>query len=442
MLSFFNHHPTRRCDGLSRRRFLQIGGLGYFGLSLPQWLQARDGGKDASCILLWLTGGISTVDALDMKPNASIEYRGEFKPIATRVPGVTVCEHLPLLAQQMQHVCQVRTIVHEGSQHAEAHHWMLTGWPQIPDVNAEPAGVVVNPCYASVVAEQKGWRNNLPPAVQLSGGQIGYHHSGYLSSEFNPLHVKADPNAANFRVEDLSPSAVVTEQRQARRRQLLSELDDLQRLTDRNAGAVFERNRFVQQAYDLMTAPAAKEAFRIDREPAALRDRYGRNRAGQATLLARRLVEAGVRFITVEFDGYDTHDRNFERLKSPLLPTLDQAYSTLLADLSERGLLDSTLVICMGEFGRTPKVNGAAGRDHYPLVNSICLSGVGVRAGSIIGKTNERCEHVVGASHSTHDLAATIYQLLGVDHLKEYHTADRRPILTTDNGKPIEAVFA
>jgi hypothetical protein len=421
---------------------MQIGGLGYLGLTLPQWLQARAAGEDASCILLWLAGGISTVDSLDMKPDAPTEYRGEFKPIATTLPGVTVCEHMPLLARQMHHVCQVRTVVHEGSQHAEAHHWMLTGWPQVPDVNAEPTGVVVHPCYASVVAEQKGWRNSMPPAVQLSGGRIGYHHSGYLGSEFNPLHVKADPNAADFRVEDLSPSRTVGDERQTRRRRLLAELDDLQRLTDRNAGAVFERNRFVQQAYDLMTSPAAKEAFRIDREPDKLRDRYGRCREGQATLLARRLVQAGVRFVTVEFDGYDTHDRNFERLKGTLLPTLDRAYSALLADLADRGMLERTLVICMGEFGRTPKVNGAAGRDHYPLVNSICLSGAGVKAGTIVGRTSERCETVVGASHSTHDLAATIYHLLGVDHLKEYHTLDRRPILTTDNGKPIEAVFA
>src|SRR5690606_1815468 len=184
-----------------------------------------------------------------------------------------------------------------------------------------------------------------------------------------------------------------------------------------DAGAVGARNQFYGQAFDLVTSPAAKRAFKLGEEPQELRDRYGRHREGQATLLARRLVEAGVRFVTVEFNGYDTHDKNFIELKDPLLPTLDRAYSALLEDLDRSGLLEKTLVICMGEFGRTPKVNALAGRDHYPAVNSLCFSGAGVKTGGHVhGRTSDKCEHVLGAQNSTLDLAATIYDLLGVDY--------------------------
>ncbi|MDA1052323.1 MAG: DUF1501 domain-containing protein [Planctomycetota bacterium] len=385
---------------------------------------------------------ISTVDTFDMKPDAPLEYRGDFKPIATSVPGLTVCEHLPKVAQQMHRIGQLRTIVHSGSQHAEACHFMLTGHPQVPDVNAQPVGSVIHPCYGSVVSEQFGWRNGLPPTVQLSAGRIKYHHAGYLGSAYDPLRISSDPSRDDFRVEDVSIPESIGVVRTNRRRQMLESLDRFQQLRDRTGGTVADRNEFYRQAYDLITSPAAKQAFRIDEEAAALRDRYGRHREGQATLLARRLVESGVRFITVEFNGYDTHDKNFIELKDPLLPKLDQAYSTLLQDLADRGMLDTTLVICMGEFGRTPKVNGLAGRDHYPLVNSICFSGAGARMdGHVHGRTSEKCEHVVGTENSTHDLAATIYSLLGVDHNKVYRNIDNRPILVTDNGQPIRGMM-
>lgn len=442
MLDFTTPAPTRKCDGLTRRAFLRVGSLPFFGLTLSRLLEsrARAAGaakREINCILLWCDGGISTIDTLDMKPDAPVEYRGEFKPISTNVPGLTVCEHLPRVARQMDKICQLRTVEHTGGQHAEACHFMLTGWPQVPDVNAEPVGSTVHPCFGSVVSEQKGWQNGLPPFVQLSSGKIKYHHAGYLGSAYDPLSINNDPNKKDFRVEDVSVPESIGVARMERRRKMLTALDDLQRGLDKSAGAVYYRNEFYQQAYDLITSPAAKEAFRLDKEPDALRDRYGRTREGQATLLARRLVESGVRFVTVEFNGYDTHDKNFIRLKDPLLPTLDQAYSALLADLHDRGRLDDTLVICMGEFGRTPKVNGGAGRDHYPAVNSLCFSGAGVRMGEVIGRTSDKCDRVIGAAHSTHDLAATIYHILGCDPMKEYRTLDNRPIFTTDNGKPV-----
>lgn len=453
MLNFSGPETNRRCDGFSRRSFLQVGSLPFLGLGLADTLAShaaaqatnkqQDTQEEMSCILLWCDGGISTVDTFDMKPEAPVEYRGEFKPIQTSVPGLTVCEHLPQVARQMHRVGQCRTIEHVGSQHAEACHFMLTGWPQVPDVNAEPVGSVVHPCYGSVVAEQLGWRNGLPPFTQLSKGRIKYHHAGYLGSSLDPLRISRDPNAADFRVEDVSLPAGITSNRLSRRRSMLEQLDEFHQLVDQNAGDVGARNQFYGQAFDLVTSPAAKKAFRLDEEPDALRERYGRYREGQSTLLARRLVEAGVRFVTVEFNGYDTHDKNFIELRDPLLPKLDTAYSALLEDLSNRGLLETTLVICMGEFGRTPKVNGLAGRDHYPKVNSICFSGGGMKMdGSVHGRTSDKCEHVLGRGNSTHDLAATIFNALGVDYSKEYRNVDGRPILTTDNGKPIRELFA
>ena len=223
---------------------------------------------------------------------------------------------------------------------------------------------------------------------------------------------------------------------------MLERLDAWQRQIDRSSGAVFDRSEFYRQAYDLITSPTAKKAFRLDEEPAPLCDRYGRHREGQSTLLARRLIEAGVRFVTVEFNGYDTHADNIGRLKGPLLPRLDQPWSALLDDLEDRGLLETTLVLCAGEFGRTPKVNGAAGRDHYPAANVICFSGAGTAMGTIVGRTDARCERVVGRQDSTLDFAATMFKLLGIDDTKEYITNDGRPVLINGGGRPIPEVFS
>jgi hypothetical protein len=286
MLNFEATTSVRFCDGVSRRSFLQVGSLPFLGLSLSQALSASESSpekNDLSCILLWCGGGISTVDTFDMKPEAPVEYRGEFRPIATSVPGLTVCEHLPKVAQQMHRVGQIRTIVHSGSQHAEANHFMLTGHPQVPDVNAQPVGSVVHPCYGSVVTEQLGWRNSLLPFVQLSSGDIHYHHAGFLGSALNTLSVKADPNAAAFQVEDVSVQESIGTIRLDRRRRMLSQLDEFQKVRDRSARDVGSRNEFYEQAFGLITSPTAKKAFHIGEEPDALRDRYGRCREGQST---------------------------------------------------------------------------------------------------------------------------------------------------------------
>jgi len=441
------NHWSRNCEGLSRRAFLQVGSIPLFGMSLPRLLQAESNQpvairKETNFILLWTNGGLANMDTLDMKPDAPVEFRGEFQPISTNLPGVSVCEHLPLMSRQMDKVCQVRTIVHQGSQHAEATHWMLTGYPQVPDVNAAPVGSTVYPCFGSVVAKELGWRDGMPPYVQCATNEMAYSGGGYLGSANNALMVRRNPNDKDFSVDDVSIPAQVGVDRTQRRRKILDRLDAWQRQVDRTSETVFNRGEFYRQAYDLMTSPSAKKAFNLNEEPEALRDSYGRTREGQATLLARRLVEAGVRFVTVDFGGYDTHDKNFIRLKDPLLPTLDRAWSALLTDLSSRGMLSNTVVLCAGEFGRTPKVNGAAGRDHYPLCNVVGFSGAEINMGSIVGKTDSKCERVVGKEHTTLDYAATIFKLMGIDDTKEYRTNDGRPVMINSGGRPIEEVFA
>lgn len=437
---------SRNCEGLSRRALLQVGSLGLFGLSLPRLLHAEQSQpavarKDTNFILLWTNGGLSNMDTLDMKPDAPVEYRGEFQPIATNLPGLSVCEHLPLMSQQMDKVCQVRTIVHQGSQHSEATHWMLTGYPQVPDVNAAPVGSTIYPCFGSVVSKELGWKNGMPPYVQVAGGPMAYSGGGYLGSAYNPLMVTRNPQDKDFSVDDVSIPSQIGADRTQRRRRILDRLDSWQRTVDKS-GAIADRSEFYRQAYDLITSPVAKQAFDLSAEPDSLRDRYGRTREGQATLLARRLVAAGVRFVAVDFTGYDTHDKNFIRLKDPLLPTLDRAWSALLTDLSERGMLENTVVLCAGEFGRTPRVNGGAGRDHYPLCNAIGFSGAGVRMGTIVGQTDARCENVVGRANTTLDYAATIFRLMGIDDTKEYISNDGRPIQINNGGQPIAGVLS
>jgi hypothetical protein len=438
---------TKTGSGLSRRAFLRVGSLPFLGVSLPAVLAARAArgevaAKDVNCILIWTDGGMSNIDTLDVKPDSPAEYRGEFRPIDTNVAGTIVSEYLPLMARQMDKVCVVKSIAHtESGDHVAATHYMLTGYPQRPDITGQPAGSVVYPSFGSVVSREKGWNRSLPPFV-LCGGRHPYGGAGYLGSAFNPLSISADPNAVGFKVEDVTIPDEIGVERTQRRRRMLEKLDAWQRRTDRTAGAVFDRSEFYRQAYDLITSPAAKKAFNLDEEPATLRDRYGRTREGQSALLARRLIEAGVRFVQINSGGWDTHDNNFGRLKTTLLPTLDKAWSGLLEDLSQRGLLDSTVVLCAGEFGRTPRVNGAAGRDHYAPCNAIGISGAGVRMGTTVGQTDSKCEAVVGRSHSTLDYAATLFRLLGIDDTKEYVSEDGRPILINNGGQPIRDVLS
>lgn len=431
---------------IDRRSFLRVGALSAFGLGLPQLLAGREAAgarKDVNCILLWMGGGPSNIDTFDMKPDAPAEIRGEFQSVATNVTGVRVCEHLPLMSRRMDKLCTLLSVSHpESGDHTAAIHYMQTGYPQRPDPTGQPANSLIYPAYGSVVAREKGWQRSLPPYVILSGKYASYTGAGYMGSAFNPLAIRADPNDPAFSVQDVTIPPAIGADRTRRRQSMLETVDTWQRQADKPAGLLGDRNRFYQQAYDLVTSPAAKKAFDLSEEPAAVRDRYGRHRHGQSALLARRLIEAGVRFVSVETAWWDTHQNNFKDLKETRLPNVDQFWSALLDDLDQRGLLDNTLVIWMGEFGRTPTINGQAGRDHWAWANAICLAGAGVKAGTVVGKTDRKCERPVGAPHSTHDFAATVYHLLGIDAKKEYVTADGRPILLNYHGTPIAGVSA
>jgi uncharacterized protein (DUF1501 family) len=265
-----------------------------------------------------------------------------------------------------------------------------------------------------------------------------------MGSTYDPLRIREDPNKDDFSIRDVSISPKVGSERTERRLTMLQQLDRWQREVDQHGGKLRERGVFYEQAYSLITSPAAKKAFRLSDEPDSIRERYGRNRFGQAALLARRLIEAGVRFVNVETGRWDTHQDNFKTLRDhpECLPSLDVYWSTLLEDLEERGMLDTTLVIWMGEFGRTPKVNGRGGRDHWGMSNAICFSGAGINMGAVVGRTDKHCARPEGTAHSTHDFAATIYHLLGIDGNKEYITPDGRPVLVNYHGKPIAEALA
>ncbi len=431
----------------NRRDFLRIGSLPLLGLSLPQFLQARasqsSASKDVNCILLWMGGGPSNIDTFDMKPDAPMEIRGEFKPIATNLTGVSICEHLPLMAKRMDKICLLRSVSHsESGDHVAAVHYMLTGYPQRPDPTGQPANSIIYPAYGSVISREKGWNNALPPYVVLTGKAAPYTGAGYMGSAYDPLTIKGDPNDPAFSVQDVTIPNSIGADRTRRRRSMLEAVDTWQKQMEKPSGVLAERGRFYQQAYDLITSAAAKKAFNLSEESDRIRDRYGRHRFGQSALLARRLIEAGVRFVSVETHWWDTHQDNFKDLKGSRLPNLDQWWSALLDDLADRGLLDNTLVVWMGEFGRTPTVNGQAGRDHWAWANAICLSGAGVKMGTVVGQTDRKCERPNGMTHTTHDFAATIYRLLGIDCTKEYVSPDGRPLLINYHGKPIEQVLA
>jgi hypothetical protein len=432
----------RRCDGVSRRDFIRVGALSFVGLSLTDLFclqaAAADGGASAkakSVILLWMDGGPAHTDTWDPKPNAPSDIRGEFKPISTNADGIQICELLPKMAKQMDKVALLRTVAHNEGAHERAQHLMLTGWHPLPSL--------VYPSMGAVVAKELGPVGALPPYVAIPSSSFasGYGGSGYLEASFNPFSVGSDPNNQHFSVRDVSLPSGMTVERFDRRRSLLQALDSSFKRFDGTAVQA-SRDSFYTRAYDIISSPQAKKAFDIAEEPANVRDRYGRTSFGQSCLLARRLVEAGVRFITVAMGGWDTHSDNFKELRDHLLTPVDNGYSALLDDLHQRGLLDSTLVVWMGEFGRTPQVNQLAGRDHWPDTMSVLFSGAGVKGGQVIGATDSEGGKPVDRKVAPEDVATTIYEKLGIDYQKQYMTPQNRPIKIITGGEPIKELVA
>jgi uncharacterized protein (DUF1501 family) len=432
------------CDGIRRRDFLRLGTAGLFGmgLTLPGLLEAQaraaargQGRRDLALIFLYLHGGLSTIDTWDLKPEAPAEFRGDFRPIDTNVPGIRIGEHLPRTAQQMDKIALIRSFRHHNSDHGPADHYVLTGY--FPQAGFNP-GLSPNnqrPAHGSIIARKLGPRGGVPPYVCLPK----MHPSAgpaYLGSAAAPFVIDADPNAPDFSVPDIVPPPALAANRLEARRDLLRRLDRYQRAVEtranQHARAVSDYQR---EAFNLMTSPAARRAFDIQAEPDRLRQEYGRNSLGQSCLMARRLVEAGVRCVTIDHSNWDTHDNNFATLRSSLLPALDGGLSTLFHDLAQRGMLATTLVVVTGEFGRTPRINRNAGRDHWGPAFTVALGGGGIHGGRAIGRTDARAERPLIDPHGPEDLAATIYHLMGIDPTEEFYTPEGRPVLIVNHGR-------
>ena len=443
------------CDGLIRRDFVKLGISGLFGgsLSLASLLRAQANpavrpaaDKGVSVIYLFLKGGLSTIDTLDLKPSAPAEFRGEFDPIATNVSGIEIGESLPRLAQQMDKLSLLRGFGHKNSDHGPADHYMLTGYFPGPGFNPNLNPNNVRPSFGSIIAKKLGApagsgdprpAAGVPPYVCLPQ----MHNSGgpaYLGATCAPLSVEADPAAPDFAVPDLVPPLSLAANRLENRRALLKQVDQLQKSAEVTANSRAKTvSIFRQKAFELMTSPAAKQAFNIQAEPDKLRDEYGRTTLGQSCLMARRLIEAGVRCVTIEHSNWDTHDGNFKTLRKDLLPQLDPGAATLFRDLSDRGLLERTLVIISGEFGRTPRINKNAGRDHWGPSFTVALGGGGIHGGRVIGASDQRAERPADQPHGPEDLAATMFHLLGIDPREEFLTPEGRPVKVCNEGKVI-----
>jgi hypothetical protein len=431
------HSPHLRCDGVSRRDFLHLGMLSCFGVSLAdlfrfQTLAAEKpgakSGKGVSCILIWLDGGPSHLEMFDLKPDAPHEIRGDFNPISTSVSGIQICEHLPRTAQIMGEVALVRSLTHELGNHDTGARYLLTGH--------RPAPAVEYPSMGSIIARETGFAGAMPPYLAIPndgvGGDSRAAKAGYLPGAYAAFSVGGDPSRGDYKVRDLDAPEGVSFQRSQHRQSMLKTIDDFSRGIEEGP-ATESRDAYYEQAYRLITSPQAKAAFNVSQESGATRERYGRSRIGTGCLLARRLVESGARFVTVVDTGWDTHQQIFKALPDALfpgsgkLPALDRAYSSLITDLKERGLLETTLVVLMGEFGRTPKLNSQGGRDHWPRAGSVCLAGGGVRGGQVIGATDAYGEVPVERPVRPEDVAFSMLKLLGVDPAKEY-LAGNRPL--------------
>jgi hypothetical protein len=453
---------------MGRREFLRAGSLSLAGLGLPQLLPARTlsapRGKAKACIVLFMWGGPAQQDTWDPKPDAPADYRGEFKTIATALPGLRVCEHLPLLAKRADKLCVIRSMTHPDVNHTTATAYQLTG-RGVPRPNSTLAEDWPN--YGAVLARLGRGKGPLPPYVSMmpkvpngaprfveeSHGQGG----GWLGPIYNPMRIDADASKADYSVGELALHADVPRERTDRRNALLRDLEAQVKRLEQDAQASVMRSQY-QRAFSLLAAPEVLKAFDLSKEDVKVRERYGMNIHGQAVLQARLLVEAGVPLVTVfwQNDGltnvsvyWDTHNRNFIDLKTRLCPVTDQAFSALLDDLGQRGMLDETLVVWGGEMGRTPRVGqsvvggagaGRDGRDHWPHVFTTVLAGGGIKGGIVYGSSDRLAAAPASNPTSPADLAATIYHCLGVDPHTQLTDRLNRP-LTLCEGTPIQAIL-
>lgn len=442
----------------SRREALQVG-VSAFGLSLANRFAATAADSVAkrptrsikSCVLIWLDGGPSHIETLDPKPLAPSEVRGPLGSISTRLPGVSLTECLPEVAQRLDRFSIVRSVTSPLGEHNFGTHYMMSGY--------RPTPVVEYPAFNSAAAFVSNYTGKLPAHVAVPDFRVGggrFSGNGFLPGAVAPFSAGGDPAKPGFRVRDLQPWFGLDSVRLSRRQEFLNRLNGFLENREQNSDTTPEASKSppgeFDQAWDLITSNEARAAFDLSDEPAAVKTRYGRKTVGQSCLLARRLIERGVPFVTVNQRGWDTHADLYTRLKEGftgarkpvgLVPSLDLAVSALSDDLADRGLLDETLIVVMGEFGRTPKLNTRGGRDHWPRVFSVLLAGGGINSGQVIGSSDRTGESPLDRPVTPADLAATIHTALGVDPATMVHTPDGRPIrLASENSHVIDELLA
>jgi len=455
--------PHLSTTAVNRREWLRVGGLGCLGLSLPSVLKARTPSKDVSfgraksCIILFLSGGPPQHETFDPKPDAPLEIRGDFKSIPTSVPGIHFSETLPRTAKLMQHLAVIRSMNTGINAHSTSGCFMLTGYAPASKAESVPPSANDWPSIASVVGALKPSGRSplssvvLPERLENNGNVVWPgQNGGFMGAPWHPQLIKCNPSAERLRIEGMSLTDGMTDLRFSERGSLLRQLD-VQFCRSLANPLMEEADAMQHRAFDLIHSEASRAALEIEREPVVMRDRYGRHKFGQSVLLARRLVEAGVRLVQVNWprepgddkEGsplWDTHQRNGPRVREVLCPQFDIAYSTLIQDLHSRGLLDETLVVVMGEFGRSPIINKSGGRDHWGNVFSVAMAGAGIAGGQIIGASDKIGGFPSDRPVRPPDLAATIFHLLGIHPNHEFMDALQRPRIVTDSGVPLREI--
>jgi hypothetical protein len=436
---------------VSRRHALRLGSTGLLGgLTLPNLLalqqaqgaQAQSVARVKSCIFIMLEGGPSHIDMWDLKPNAPSEIRGSFQPISTSVPGTQISEILPHCAKIVDKFTIMRSHSHKDNAHQTGRHWVLTGYP--PNFNdgqakGEPFNEIY-PSIGSIVSRELGPGGAVPPYIEMPNA-LGPGGPGFYGARYAPFTIDTDPVQADFSVRDLGVPKGVSSARFDRRRELLRGAEQLG--ASQNAtGRAQTMATYYEEAMRLVTSPEAKRAFHIQQESEKVRRRYGLTSIGQCALLSRRLVEAGCRFVGIDHGSWDTHVDNFTSHEKALVPPTDLAFSALVEDLEDRGLLDETLVVMMGEMGRTPRINKDAGRDHWSQCQTVIFAGGGTPAGAVIGASDSTASFPTTTPYGIQDLLRTVFHLMGIDATKTYHTPQGRPVPIVNGGKVIQELVS
>lgn len=430
----------KQCNGLTRREAIRVGALGASGLTLGSYLQLagageiREPGRATAAIFIELPGGPSHLDTFDLKPEAPSEIRGAFQPIPTNVPGIQISEHLPKLAAQADKFAILRGVTHTLGAHPLGQKFINTG--------NRPNAALEYPAFGSVVAKEMPTAAELPAYVSIPRASQG---PGYLGVKYSSLATNETPRAGRpFNVRGITLGGGVTLKEIERRRQLLQDLDQLFDSIAQQDELLDGLDEFSRKAFRMLTSKRTRDAFDISQESAAFRELFAEDSFSQSCLLAVRLIESGVRFVTLTLPGWDTHQENFERLKTDLLPKLDAGLAGLFSGLATKGLLQSTVVMATGEFGRTPKINDRSpggGRDHYPRCMCMLLGGGPIRTGQVVGASDSTAAAPASEGIAPEDVAATFYGALGIDHRKEYQSASGRPLMIVRDGKVIESLL-